>query len=127
MPLLIKFLEHIYYGRGDRFQIKLSQSENLWHRRIAIISTFYGIKRNDFSLALKLSQALLNDPHDLLHKAVGWMMREIGKRDIKTLERFLEKFCEIMPATMLRYATEHLSLNKRQYFLLRRRDYKKTI
>ena len=115
------------FGRGDRLQIKLSQSENLWHRRIAIISTFYEIKRNDFSLALKLSQALLNDPHDLLHKAVGWMMREIGKRDIKTLERFLEKFCEIMPAKMLRYATEHLSLNKRQYFLLRRRDYKKTI
>jgi 3-methyladenine DNA glycosylase AlkD len=113
------------YGQGGDVQIKLSQSKNLWYRRIAIVSTFYEIKRKKFSLALRLSYLLLNDSHDLLHKAVGWMLREIGKRDMKTEESFLEKYCELMPATMLRYATEHFPEDKRQSLLFRRRSYKK--
>jgi 3-methyladenine DNA glycosylase AlkD len=87
---------------------KLGQSENLWERRISIVSTLDFIRKNDFADTLKLSEKLLNDSHDLIHKAVGWMLREVGKRDQDRLLPFLDQHAEIMPRTMLRYAIERL-------------------
>ena len=95
----------------------LAKSENLWERRIAIISTFCFIKNNEFEDALKISQMLLDDNHDLIHKAVGWMLREIGKRDILKEELFLKKYSKTMPRTMLRYSIEKFEESKRKYYL----------
>lgn len=85
---------------------KLAKSRSLWERRIAIIASFYFIRNDDFKDSLKISTTLLSDKHDLIHKAVGWMLREIGKRDQKVLEKFLKKYYIKMPRTMLRYAIE---------------------
>jgi 3-methyladenine DNA glycosylase AlkD len=95
----------------------LSKSKNLWERRIAIITTFYFIKLNQFSEAIKISKTLLEDKEDLMHKAVGWMLREIGKRDQKTEEAFLKEHYKTMPRTMLRYAIERFPEDKRQKYL----------
>ncbi len=86
----------------------LSKSKNLWHRRIAILSTFTFIKNKDFTDALKLAKYLLKDDQDLIHKAVGWMLREIGKRDVSVLLDFLKKHHSLMPRTMYRYSIEKL-------------------
>ena len=96
---------------------KLASSDLLWERRIAIISTFYYIKNNVFRDALKISEQLLNDEHDLIHKAVGWMLREIGKRNLSSEEKYLKDYCKIMPRTMLRYAIERFPINKRIAYL----------
>jgi 3-methyladenine DNA glycosylase AlkD len=85
---------------------RLVESSSLWERRIAIIATFYFIKRDQYQDTLKLSKQLLNDQHDLIHKAVGWMLREVGNRDQKTEEVFLNKHYKKMPRTMLRYSIE---------------------
>ena len=98
---------------------KLVKSNNLWERRIAILSCFSFIRENDFSDALKISSLLLNDKHDLIHKAVGWMLREIGKRDEKVLVKFLDENISKMPRTMLRYSIEKFEESKRKSYLKR--------
>jgi len=96
---------------------KLAKSKNLWQKRIAIISTFTFIKNNKFNDTLKISKLLLNDDHDLIHKAVGWMLRELGKRDQKIEEEFLKKYIKKMPRIMLRYAIERFEEKKRKFYL----------
>ncbi len=105
------------YPRKRIVLYELAQSEVLWERRIAIIASFYFIKQGDFSDTLKLSKQLLNDPHDLMHKAVGWMLREVGKRDLQVEEQFLTEHYNDMPRTMLRYAIEKFPEDRRQAYL----------
>lgn len=96
---------------------KMAESENLWDRRIAIISTLYFIKQNSFDDTLKLCEILNGDKHDLIQKACGWALREVGKKDIKILEKYLDKFHKVMPRTTLRYAIERMSQEKRYYYM----------
>lgn len=95
----------------------LAASKNLWQRRIAIIATFHFIKNGQFSETLKLSKLLLADQEDLIHKAVGWMLREVGKRDMLAAEAFLKEHYRVMPRTMLRYAIEKFTESHRQKYL----------
>lgn len=98
----------------------LAKSKNLWKRRTAILSTYTFIKEIDFEPAEKISRMLLRDKHDLIHKAVGWMLREIGKQDEKTLLKFLDKYHARMPRTMLRYAVEKLDEGKKSKYIIRK-------
>src|ERR1044071_1740689 len=96
---------------------RLAKSEDLWERRIAILATFHFIKRGEFQETLDIARALLSDREDLIHKAVGWMLREVGKRDPAAEEEFLKEHYRRMPRTMLRYAVERFPEEKRQPFL----------
>lgn len=96
---------------------KLARSTNLWERRIAIVASYAFIKNNEFTNTLKISEILVGDTHDLIQKAVGWMLREVGKRDQNTEEEFLKKHYKTMPRTMLRYAIEKFDEDKRKFYL----------
>lgn len=113
--------EHIvgaYLEDKDRdILYRMAISDDLWERRIAIMSTFHFIRDNDFNDTLKISEELLQDDHDLIHKAVGWMLREVGNRNIEIEEDFLDKYGKQMPRTMLRYAIEKFPEEKRQHYL----------
>lgn len=95
----------------------LARSKNIWEKRIAIVSTFAFIKNKQLEDTFKISEILLKDKHDLIHKAVGWMLREAGKRDIDKEREFLKSHCLIMPRTMLRYAIEKFDEKERKYFM----------
>lgn len=96
----------------------LAKSPSLWEKRVAIVATFAFIKQGAHADTLKIATILMHDKHDLIHKAVGWMLREVGKRCSTTiLENFLEIHATTMPRTMLRYAIEHMPPEKRQYFM----------
>lgn len=107
------------YLRNDRAKLyELAKSDNLWERRVAIISTFPYIASGDATTSLELATMLLHDTHDLMQKAVGWTLREVGKRcDRQLLLDFLDEHAATMPRTALRYAIEHLPEETRQYYL----------
>lgn len=105
------------FNKDRKILYDLSVSKNIWARRISIISTFYFIKNNDLKDVFKLSRILLEDEHDLIHKAVGWMLREAGKKDVDRLEKFLIKNKNKITRTTLRYAIEKFSEKKRKFFL----------
>ncbi len=96
---------------------RLAKSRNLWERRVAIISTFYFIKNERYHTTLDIAEILLQDKHDLIHKAVGWMLREVGNRNLKVEKSFLKKHYKQMPRTMLRYAIEKFPKDKIKSYL----------
>jgi 3-methyladenine DNA glycosylase AlkD len=98
--------------------IKLAKSKSLWQRRVSIILTFALIRAGDLAPTIFISELLLKDKEDLIHKAVGWMLRELGKRDVMLLRGFLKEHSHEMPRTMLRYAIEHLPEKERKKWLL---------
>lgn len=107
-----------YLHDRDRSPLdRLTQSERLWERRIAVVATWYFIGRGEFDETLRIVERLLNDRHDLIHKAAGWMLREVGKRDRTALEGFLKRHQRTMPRTMLRYAIERFPDDLRRSYL----------
>ena len=105
------------FERDKSILYKLASSNSLWERRIAVLATFWFIRDKQFEDALHIAKQLLNDPEDLIHKAVGWMLREIGKRDMATETTFLKAHYQVMPRTMLRYAIEKFDKAERQQYL----------
>jgi 3-methyladenine DNA glycosylase AlkD len=105
-------------GRANDVLSRLAASDSVWERRIAMISTFHSIKQGECSPALQIAEALLNDKHDLIHKATGWMLREAGKRCGRDLlQAFLDRHAETMPRTALRYAIEHFDPDLRRHYM----------
>jgi 3-methyladenine DNA glycosylase AlkD len=104
-------------GRGRALLVHLAQSDSLWERRIAVVATGHFIRDDDFADTLKIVKLLLHDDEDLIHKACGWMLREVGKRDQEVLETFLGEHYATMPRTMLRYAIERFSPKRRRQYL----------
>jgi 3-methyladenine DNA glycosylase AlkD len=108
---------HYLEGRPKETLTRLAVSGNMWERRMAIIATFHFIKRHNFDETLRIARLLLSDPEDLIHKAVGWMLREVEKRQNTVAEAFLQTHYRDMPRTMLRYAIERLPEARRQAYL----------
>lgn len=108
----------LYESGEDRVLLyRLAAEDDLWRQRVAVMSTFWFIRQGDYDDTLKLSEILLSHPHDLIHKAVGWMLREIGNRSLDAECRFLDRYAPEMPRTMLRYAIEKFPADLRaRYF-----------
>ncbi|MFT4303875.1 MAG: DNA alkylation repair protein [Candidatus Woesearchaeota archaeon] len=110
--------DYIFHNSNKkRILYEFAKSNNLWKKRISIISTYYFIKNQRYNETLIISKILLFDKHDLIHKAVGWMLREVGKQEQKILEIFLKEYFHNMPRTMLRYAIEKFPEKKQKYYL----------
>lgn len=108
----------LYNYSGDTVLLdKLAASKNLWENRIAMIATFYFIRKNEFEPTLRMATKLLAHQHDLIHKAIGWMLREMGKRDLAALKKFLDQHASHMSRTTLRYAIEKLNNKERLHYL----------
>jgi 3-methyladenine DNA glycosylase AlkD len=105
------------YDKDRKILYKLVRSKSLWERRIAVIATFWFISKGEFEDSLKISEILLDDKHDLIHKAVGWMLREVGNRNQAVEEKFLKQHYKRMPRIMLRYAIEKFEEKKRKGYL----------
>lgn len=119
---LVDTSAHLIVGphllKRDRSKLaELAQSEVLWERRVAVVSTLHFIRNKDFEWTLKLAEMLLNDEQDLMHKAVGWMLREMGKKDVSPLLAFLDKNAAVMPRTMLRYSLEKLTSAQKKHYM----------
>ena len=112
-----KILGQYLIDKDRKILFRFAKSNDLWEKRIAVLSTFAFIRNNDFDDALKIYEILVNDKNDLIHKAVGWMLRELGKIDLKEEEEFLKKHYKTMPRTMLRYAIEKFPEKKRKAYL----------
>jgi 3-methyladenine DNA glycosylase AlkD len=113
--------EHVlgpYYFKRSRAPLfKMARSKRLWDRRYAVLTTFHFIRQGDFKDTLRLAELLMEDMHDLIHKACGWMLREVGKREPELLRAFLDENAARMPRTMLRYALEKLAPRERQHYM----------
>ena len=104
-------------NRDKKLLYHLARAPRLWDRRIAMVATWWFIRQGETRDALNIARILLSDEEDLIHKAVGWMLREVGKRDLRALERFLKAHHKAMPRTALRYAIERFPVRKRQAYL----------
>jgi 3-methyladenine DNA glycosylase AlkD len=109
--------DYLLNKKDRKILYSLIKSKNIWERRIAVLSCFAFLRKKDFDDFLKISEMLLKDEHDLIHKAVGWGLRELGKRDKGAEVSFLKKYSKIMPRTMLRYAIEKFSQKERVTFM----------
>jgi 3-methyladenine DNA glycosylase AlkD len=110
------------FGRSRTPLFRLARSKDLWERRIAIVATQHFIQRQDFADTLRIAKVLMADRHDLIHKAVGWMLREVGKRDERTLTRFLDRHGGELPRTALRYSIERLSPAQKKRYMAAPRE-----
>ena len=110
------------YNKPRAILYKLARSKDVWERRTAIVSTYFFIREGDLDDTFKIAELLVNDKHDLIHKAVGGWIREAGKKDRKRLLGFLDKYAATMPRTALRYAIEHLDKKQRDYYLDMKND-----
>lgn len=108
---------HLLTDKNKTILTILAKSKNLWERRIAMVSTWYFIRHCQFEWTIKIAKILLRDTQDLIHKAVGWMLREMGKKDEKALVDFLDQYANLMPRTMLRYAIEKFPSKQRKAYL----------
>lgn len=116
-----KIIGHYLFGKSSSLQVKLAKSTSLWKRRVAIISTFYDIYQHEYKKTLEISLLLMHDKEDLIHKATGWMLREVGKRcSEEILIQYLDKYSSQMPRTMLRYAIERLPKQIKEKYLLKK-------
>ncbi len=106
-------------SRKDLYQ--LARSKNLWEKRVSVIATHHFIRQNDFIDTLKLCETFLREKHDLMHKACGWMLREMGKKDTSALRSFLKNHASVMPRTMLRYAIEHMDAKEKSMWMKKKK------
>ena len=108
---------HLFEGGDVTLLEKLAREKNLWRRRVGIVATHYFIRKGVFTPTLNVATLLLHDKEDLIHKATGWMLREMGKKDLSPLREFLDAHAATMPRTMLRYAIERMTEKERKAYM----------